>query len=205
MAKNAGSKPKDNEPANDETPKPVQDPAGVGHNERAGLSQAEWDDLLITHLAQGRKDNDEFEAAMEIVRGVRKRRTRNRNLVETDGYLLTEFDKILLDEQKPRDKREEEAAIRTSMRRAAGMPVLGAQQTDLFALAQKAPEAEGPPDEARARADGYESGLRGLANEWPDWVAPENRQAWNEEWYRGQERLAKAKLTRSEIDARRQA
>lgn len=201
MAAKAGAKPKD-EPANDERLKPDPDP---GHNERAGLSQQEWDDLLITHLAQGREDNDAFEAAMEIVRGVRKRRTRNRNLVETDGYGLKDFDDILRDEQKPRAKREEEAAIRTSMRRAAGMPVLGAQQTDLFAMSQVTPEAVGPADEARARADGYEQGLRGAENVWPDWVAPENRQAWNEEWYRGQERLAKAMETRAEVDARRLA
>lgn len=199
MAQKAGAKPKDDTPALD----PDKGPATEGHNERGGLSQAQWDDLLITHLAQGRQDNDAFEAAMEVVRGVRKRRTRNRNLVETDGYLLEEFDKILKDEQKPRAKREEEAAIRTSMRRAAGMPVLGAQQTDMFAASQIVPDADGPADEARARADGYEQGLRGGENVWPEWVAPENRQAWNEEWYRGQERLAKAMATRAEVDQRR--
>lgn len=186
---------------------PVREPGspeGPEHNENGGISQDDRDDLLITHLAQGRSDNAAMETAMEVVRGIRKRRTRNRNECETDGFSLKEFDNILADELKPRHVREEEAAIRTNMRRAANMPVLGARQLDMFAVQAKVAKPDNAAaDLAAARQDGFMAGLRGDPKVVPDFIAKGLSQPWLEEWDAGQARLAKAMDTKNRLDAKK--
>ncbi len=173
------------------------------HNE-VGLTAEEKADLFLVHLAQARKDNDTLEQAMEVVRGVRKVRNRNRSLCHSDGFGLKHLDEILRDEGMDRDTREKDAALRTMMRRAAGMPVLGEAQLDLFAQNTNVPDAiPDTIDQTNIRLDGYNAGLRGLEATPPEWVAPDDHQTWLEEWGRGQTRIAEAMATKKKIDERR--
>lgn len=149
------------------------------------------------HLAQARQDNDALDKAMELVRGVRKARTRNRVLCRTDGFPLSELDVILDDELLPRHEVEEREEKRLRMRGVASQPGGSLEQQDLFADSF----AKAERDENYWRGHGLTHGLRGLDQD-PDKyeVPPERRQMWLEEWHEGQKRLAKAWQTKARIE-----
>lgn len=177
-------------------PPPTAPPPSSDHNQ-GPLTQDDLDDLFLVHLAQARQDNDALEKAQEIVRGVRKARTRNRVLCRTDGFPLTELDVILADELLPRHEVEEREDKRLRMRGVASQPGGSLEQQDLFSDSF----AKAERDETYWRGHGLTHGLRGLDQD-PDKyeVPPERRQMWLEEWHEGQKRLAKAWETKARIE-----
>lgn len=172
----------------------MQAPSPHTHNQPDGpLTQKEMDDLFLIHLAQARKDNDELERAMEIVRAVKKLRKRNRNLAHTDGFILEELDNILADEQLPRSDVERREAMRSRMRGIANQPGGDLQQQDLF---------QRVADQTKMWEEhGYTCGLRG-ADQDPQvqGVPAELHQAWMAKYTEGQKRLGEAFLTKHKID-----
>lgn len=131
-----------------------------GANQELGLAVGDREALFLSHLATAREDDALLEKAMEAVRGVRKRRTRNRNLCSTDGFSLKVMDEILADEVRPEEDVAKDAELRTEMRAYARQPVLGPAQRDLFdAIAPREPQGE--KDEAYWNAKGFEVGFRG--------------------------------------------
>lgn len=177
-------------------PSQTAPPPSSDHNQ-GPLTQSDLDDLFLVHLAQARQDNDALEKAQEIVRGVRKARTRNRVLCRTDGFPLTELDVILADELLPRHEVEEREDKRLRMRGVASQPGGSLEQQDLFSDSF----AKAERDETYWRGHGLTHGLRGLDQD-PDKyeVPPERRQMWLEEWHEGQKRLAKAWETKARIE-----
>lgn len=176
---------------------PPPPPANPPTHNQGPLTQADLDDLFLVHLAQARQDDDALEKAMEIVRGVRKGRTRNRTLCRTDGFPLTELDRILEDELLPRHEVEEREEKRLRMRGVASQPGGSMDQQDLFgdSFAQK------EKDERYWRGHGLTAGLRGLEQDPSKHeVPPEWTQMWLEEWHEGQKRLAKAWETKARIE-----
>lgn len=164
------------------------------HNQPDGpLTQKDMDDLFLIHLAQARKDNDELERAMEIVRAVKKIRKRNRNLAHTDGFILEEMDNILADEQLPRSDVERREDMRARMRGVANQPGGVLLQQDLF---------QRVADQTKIWEEhGYTCGLRG-ADQDPQvqGVPAELHQAWMAKYGEGQKRLMDAWATKHKID-----
>lgn len=182
------------------TPAPAPapaNPAPPGHNVGGPLTQDDMDDLFLIHLAQARKDNDALEAAMEIVRGVRKGRARNRNLCKTDGFPLSELDIILKDELLPRHDVEEREEKRLRMRGIAKQPGGSLEQGDLF----NDSFSQHDKDKEYWAGHGFTEGLRGSEQDPGKHGVPgEFQQDWLQSWHSGQERLAKAWATKTRID-----
>lgn len=190
MAARAGAKRKD--------PPPAPENPGPKHNQTpVGLTQDEMDDLFIVHLAQARADNDVVENAMNIVRGVKKTRTRNRTLARTDGFPLKQMDEILADELLSRHDVEEREAIRQRMRGIAQQPGGNMIQADLF----RDSFAQADKDDAYWAGLGLTAGLRGLEQDPSKYEVPQERwQLWLENWHEGQKKLAKAWETKTRIE-----
>lgn len=186
-----------------ETPELVVPPEVIAPDVELGaLNENDRAFLWITHLDQGRKDNAAIEEAMNVVRGIRKRRNRNRNLTSSDGFILDEMDKILADETRETAELEKDAKTRRFMRKTAGMPT-GEDQPDLFAAGADK-ESPNTLPESRAYADGYKAGVGGKDCVVPDYIAPEFHQGWVESWQKGQQFLFEAWERRQEIEKARQ-
>lgn len=194
MAPRAGSKKKA------PPPQAENDRVDVGGNRAPSpgpLTQDEMDDLFIVHLAQARADNDVVENAMNIVRGVKKTRTRNRTLARTDGFPLKQMDEILADELLSRHDVEEREAIRQRMRGIAQQPGGNMIQADLF----RDSFAQADKDDAYWAGLGLTAGLRGLEQDPSKYEVPQERwQLWLENWHEGQKKLAKAWETKTRIE-----
>lgn len=159
---------------------------GVGHNSGATdevmvRAQDELDSKFHRHLQNLRGRRADTERAKSAMTAIRKLETQARNAAKADGFPLAMFDRILEDEVKTRADLERQAELERWMRQAAGLPVGG--QMDLFA-------DPAPRDEKWWNADGYQSGLRGLANELPERVPPEFHQAWLKGWSAGADKYA---------------
>lgn len=201
MAQKAGSKKTPPSPPNPMNGSPAPDPAPLDHNTPKiepppGLTLSDRDDLQLVHMANMRKANDELEAAMEIVRGVRKRRTRLRNEVSLDGFPLSLMDEMLEDELLPRHEVEEREMKRSHMRGVASQPG-GAVQGDIEEVIQRKER-----DATWWGDHGYRVGLRGADFCDPSKfdVPEEHWQVWQEQYGAGQKRLAKAWFTKSKLD-----
>lgn len=182
-------------------PPPSPNPAPAGHNQ-GPLTQDDLDDLFIVHLAQARQDNDAVEAANEVLRGVKKKRTRNRVLCRTDGFPLTELDNILADELLPQHEVAEREAQRLRMRALANQPggsLEPAKDNLLPGFSDSFAKRE--QDEGYWRGHGFTAGQRGLeADVEKHGVPPEWHQVWLTQWHEGQKRLAKAWETKQRIE-----
>ena len=191
MAPRAGSKRKPPDPQA-ENGRPVDD------NQPKILASEDREALFTKHLVQARADNAEVEKALEVVRGLRKKRNRNRNLCSTDGFPLKHLDEILADEGRDRVEIEQDAEKRTFMRVAANQPVIGAAQLDLFGhLATPSAQTE-EKGETHYRSLGYAAGFTGQPCDVPESVPPgEPAQWWVAGWGDGQgvlgDRLGRAK------------
>lgn len=176
------------------TPTPEPEP-------ELGLAPDDREALLVSHLAQARLDNKALEAAMEVVRGVRKVRNRHRNLAHNDGFSLKILDEVLNDEARDRLELEDEAELRTFMRNTAHLPVIGRAQMDLFANVNEAPPkptGNANEDEAYWTTEGFRVGFRGGDGAIPHGVPPGMAtQAWTAGWQSAQAELGK-KLQRAE-------
>jgi len=182
-------------------------PVATDDNEPKGLSQEERGALFLVHLKKAREDNIALEKAMEIVRGVRKQRNRNRNECKTDGFSLKYLDEILADEVKTESEKKQDAETRTFMRRTAAIPVTGDDQLDLFSrvpsLTSKGDQSL-DLDDAHWTGVGYAAGLRADDGTPPEGTPPERVQAWMVGWQAGQAKIVESMKTVSDIEARRQ-
>lgn len=175
---------------------PILNPPAT-HNEPTPLTAGELDDLFLVHLATARADNDTLEKAMEVIRGIKKTRTRNRNLARTDGFPLVELDSILADELLPRHEVEDREAKRLRMRGVANQPGGSLEQGDLF----NDSFAQAEKDEAYWRGHGLTVGLRGLEADPVKFEVPqEHHQTWMAERMEGQKRLAAAWETKKRLE-----
>lgn len=157
MAPKAGS----NNKRTPRAPPPAADNPAVELGSNGGMSDGDKSALFTKHKVQAEKDNESLEKALEVVRGVRKKRNNNRNLCRTDGFPLKYLDEILEEQTRTSSENEKDAATRTLMRVASNLPVIGPQQLDLFAHL-KAPEvAEDQRDETYYRSQGYAAGFAG--------------------------------------------
>ncbi len=174
------------------------------HNEPTPLTDEQREALYLTHVDQARRDNSAVDAAMEVLRGIRKGRTRNRTICRTDGFPLEKLDRNLKRENMDWDELVAEAKVHALMDRAQGLPTTGQEQLDLFGTALT---AKGEPsldkDDGYWAGIGYRAGKKGDVKTPPDYVPPEYGQAWMAGWDDGQTALAKAWEMRNEMEARR--
>lgn len=180
-------------------PPPPSPPDNEGHNNppvEAANEAAPAGEVEITpqmqrlalfrhHLAQARADSASLEQAMEVVRGVRKRRNRNRNECRTDGFPLEILDRILRRESMTTADLEAEAEVEGFMLDAAALPVPGyvLKQGELF----------GVRDENWWKSEGYRRGLNGQDQAYPGEMPPEFRTAFTAGYSSGQEDMAESK------------
>lgn len=174
-----------------------------------GLAPDDREALLVSHMAQARLDNKALEAAMEVIRGVRKVRNRHRNVCKTDGFSLKVLDEVLADEVRDRLELEDEAEMRTFMRNTARLPVIGRAQMDLFKDVNQPPPrptGEVGDDEGYFFTEGFNAGFRGLDGKIPDTVpnGPPT-QWWTDGWGAGQAQLGKRLKRAEEINEGRLA
>jgi hypothetical protein len=193
MAPKAGSK------RTEKAPPPAADNPNVELGSNAGaMSDDDRQALFLKHKVQAEKDNEALEKALEIVRGVRKKRNNNRNLCRTDGFPLAYLDEILEEQGRTTAENEKDAEVRTLMRVASNLPVIGARQLDMFEHLKAAETPEGERDETYYRTQGYSAGFAGQPSAPQDLGVPpgEPTQWWQEGWGDGQtvraQRLARA-------------
>jgi len=182
----------------------------MGHNSPpVPLTLEEREALFHRHKKQAKDDNAAMEKAMEVVRGIRKKRNQNRNLCRSDGFPLKHLDTILELEGRAAHENAADAEIRTMMFRASRLPVTGAEDEQLE-LAFTPQTTNGTDsldaDDATWGGYGYSAGLRGddgdpKAHD----VPPERLQAWMAGWQEGQAKLMANLTTAKAIEKRRKA
>lgn len=178
---------------------PAEPPAALA----APTAEDERKALFQRHLVAARAHNKNLEDALEVVRGIRKKRTVARNLCSMDGFPLRDLDDILIDEVRPMHELEDAAEVRTFMRSEARLPVLGAQQLSLFGATEVAPQPT-KDDEAYWDSDGYRHGLRGDDASPQNYGVPQDMfQAWLTGWGNGQGALGQRMVLAQTIESRR--
>lgn len=178
------------------------------HNDPpAPLTDQERADLLLVHLATHRRIDHELEEAMNVVRGINKRRKRHRNDVKADGFLLKYVDEVLHDEKKARHENEDDAANRTFIRRVARMPVTGGEedQLDLFSAKTSKGDVTLDGDDAHWAGVAMTIALRGGdVSAAANGVPPERIQAWEQGLEAGYSTFKLAQKTFTEVEKRRE-
>lgn len=194
MAAKAGA-PASELPPNDHNSPPVP------------LTDDQRADLLLVHLRNHRGLDKELEDAMNIVRGINKRRKRLRNDVKADGFLLKYIDELLHDEKKARHETEDDAINRTFIRRVARMPITGSDddQQDLFTVKTSKGDVSLDGDDAHWAGVAMTVAIRGgdvspSAND----VPPDRIQAWEQGLEAGYNTFKIAQKTFTEIEKRRE-
>ena len=181
---------------------------GPGHNEPpAPLTQEQMADLLLVHLATHRRVDKELDDAMNVVRGINKRRKRLRNDIKSDGFTLKYVDEVLHDEKKSRSDTEADAANRTFIRRVARQPVTGddQDQLDLFNAKTTKGDVSLDGDDAHWAGVAYAAALRGgEVSPAENGVPPERIQAWEQGLSAGYSTFDIAKKNAAEIERRRE-
>lgn len=151
-----------------------------------GLTEAEQREAnLHRHLAAHREIDASIEVQMNILKGLKKQRSKVRAAAKNDQWLLGLIDEQLKEENTSRRDRDAREAQRSFIRMCCGMPT-GTGQGDMV----EDEKAIAARDEESWARDGYLTGLRGAKCEAPDGMPPEYLKRWTGEWHRGDEKLS---------------
>lgn len=155
-----------------------QGSAGVGHNQ---LTDDDKTKLLLRHLQTLEAIDVEKDAAVAVLAGIKKRRTKARNEARGDQFPLKLIDEILADQVRPTHELQDETDQRNWMREVTKLPTRSSEE--VFA---KMPDAA--RDELTAEADGWRAGRAGSVRQTPVHVHPINQQTWLKAYDAGAEK-----------------